>query len=686
MDNTINTLDLRRFQRAVKQLRWLYAASIIIFCGAAIYYIYRSLPKVPITGEMLIGEESMTDGGAGILAGGKGAGSMSAGGMGQIMKTFSIGGFGGAAVDNELLVLTSQDVKIRTVKALNLNRIYIGETSAGKKAQLWKETPIYVEAPKEYFDTLSVSFALKIDLLPGGKANIKAVKGFFKRVVAEAQDVSLPAMFNTPYGSFQILRGKTFDSSPYQKMHVSISGNNTAAETLDKMLDIDVETKLSDVIKIDLNYANPELGKAIVDGLMAEYNTKRLDRIHENAVNSIKYYDDRIAETLKTLEDAEKKAADYQRSTSLTASEAEAKMLASIKTEGQAKVIAAQHTIDYYTTVIGSIKNSIDSDELIPQLKIAGDSIVNQYNRLILERRQLRLSATEDNSSLIKLNEQIANIADLIKTNASLMIRKAKSELDAETNITGMAHGRLNTYPEAYREFASLERNQLFQNSLYVFLVQARENAILKLYTDTDLGYVFQPAYTTKPGLPVKQLILIAVAFILAISFSTMCALIIMRYSQKIKSPMDVAFIGLDQKAINTDGAPEQAARMRTLLMSNPDTRVIYTANFCDTDIATASLISSFEAAQLPVAEIEPVSNSMALSPETTEKIRHASKSNRFTIVRLPQPTDVFMVENEIDHAQAVLLIAIPTSMKRLELKKYLKGQTSSKIFTFIVS
>lgn len=685
MDNTTNTLDLRRFIRSVRQLRWVYVALILFFCGAAIYYIYRSLPKVQITGEMLIGEESMTDGGAGILSSGKGAG-MSAGGMGQIMKTFSVGGFGGAAVDNELIVLTSQDVKIRTIKALNLNRVYIGEAASGKKAQLWKETPIYVEAPKEYFDTLSTPFALKIELLPGGKANIKAVKGLLKRTLAEANDVSLPTVFNTPYGSLQILRGQTFDSSPYRKLYVSISGNNTAAEALDKMLDIDVETKLSDVIKIDLNYPNAELGKAIVDGLMAEYNAKRLDRIHENAVNSIKYYDDRIAETLKTLEDAEKKAADYQRSTSLTASEAEAKLLASLKTEGQAKVIAAQHTIDYYTTVLGSIKNSLDSDDLIPQLKIAGDSTVNQYNRLIMERRQLRQSATEDNSSLIQLNEQITNIADLIKTNASLMIRKAKSELEAEANIAGMAHGRLDNYPESYRVFAGLERNQVFQNSLYVFLVQARENAVLKLYTDTDLGYVFQPAYTTKPGLPVKQILLIVIALFFAIGIATIAALIHMRFSQRIKSPMDVAFIGTDRRAIVTDGSPEQAARMRTLLMANPKTRIIFTANFCETNVAVASLVSSFEAANLPVAEIEPASNSIILSPETTEIIRESSESNRFTLVRLPQPTDVFMVENEIDQEQAVLLISIPTTMKRFELKKLLKGQTSAKVYTFIVS
>lgn len=677
---TNNIIDLRRLWRAVKQLKWVYLLSAIVFVSTAVWFVNRSMPKHSIMGEMLIGEESMSDGGA--LASAKSG----AGGMSQMLKTFSVGGFGGAAVDNEVLVLSSHDVLLRTVKSLNLNRLYTAKDENGKKAQLWRESPVLVEAPAEFFDTLSTSFRIDIKLLPGGKADIVATKGFFKKQIAEASGVTLPTLFKTPYGAVQILRGETFDSSPYKNVSVSVYGNDPAAISLGEKLDIDVMTKLSDVIEIDLDYPNAELGKAIVNGVMAEYNAKRLDRIHETAVGSIKYYDERIAETLRQLDSAEQKVANFQLNNSMSAIEAEAKLISGLKAEGQAKLIAAQHTLDYYNTVLKSINNSLDSDILVPVIESMGDSTIVRYNNLILQRRNLRRSATENNETMMHLNEDIATLAGLIRSNADIFINKARNELSIEANITGMAANRLNQYPSIELGYTSLARDKEFQNNLYLFLVQARENAVLKLYTDTDLGYVFQPAYVTKPGLPIKAIVMVIAAFIAAIVGSTMLAMILMIRSQKTRQPMDVAFLGIDKRAITTNGDPEQAARMRTMLMADPVRRVIYTANFCNTNVGVASLISSFESAGLPVSEITADTNSMLLSPETTDIIVKSAETNRFTIVELPQPKDLFMLENAIDCKEAALLICIPSSMRRSTLRHILKGQSPDKIFTFIVN
>lgn len=271
MEQTDNILDMRRYWRSAKKLWWLYLASTLICVGAASWYVSRSLTKLPIKGEMLIGEESFTDGGAGMMAAAK-----NAGGISQMMKTFSVGGFGASAVDNEVLVLSSHDVMLRTVKTLGLNLVYIGKNASGDKAQLWKDTPVRADASEEYFDTLSTAYNVKVNLLPNGKANLIATKGFFKKVIATADNVTLPTALKTPYGTLQILRGETFDSSPYREINISVAGNQARAIALAKDINIDIMTKLSDVIELNLDYPNKMLGKAIVDGVMAEYNAKRL--------------------------------------------------------------------------------------------------------------------------------------------------------------------------------------------------------------------------------------------------------------------------------------------------------------------------------------------------------------------------------------------------------------------------
>jgi len=677
-----NIIDLRRFWRAVKRLKWLYLAAVLLLGAAGIYLVARMMPKLPIAGEMLVGEESMTDGGAGMLAATAGKG---AGGLGQMMKTFSVGGFAASAVDNEVLILGSHDVLKRTVKTLGLNRSYVGKTADGKKALLWRDSPVLVEAPAEYFDTLSVAFSVKIKLLPGGKADLKATKGVLKRTIAQADGVKLPTILKTPCGSIQILRGETFDSSPYHEVSVNVYGNSAAAVSLSKQLDIDVMTKLSDVIEVKLEFANPELGKAIVDGVMAEYNAKRLGRVHETAVNSIKYYDERIAETLKQLETAEQRVAEYQRSTSMSAIEAEAKVIAGLTTEGKANVIKAQHIKNYYERVLASMKNSLDADVLLPQVTSMGDSTIVEYNNLIMRRRDLRRSATDNNTALLLLNQEISTLSDLIKDNARMVIDRAQSEIDLQTGVTGMATNRLNQYPDIEYNYTALARNKEFQNALYLYLVQARENAVLKLYTDTDLGYVFQPAYVQKPGLPLKKILVVVGALFFALVGCSFIALIMMWCQKRVKQPMDLAFMGIEGNALTVTDRDEAAARMRTMMLRNPERRVIYAADFTGGDDAVGMFEKSLEAAGFNVVKYAPDVMDELSNPENSRQLALKAEANTYVMVYVPDVERLFMLEHVIDANDANLLTIVPQSMKRSRLKSLLKGQTAARVFTLIV-
>lgn len=684
MEKNSNIIDLRRFWRAVKRLKWLYLAAIIVCGGAATWYVTRSLKKFPIKGEILIGEESMDSAtGAAALAG---AGKSAAGGMGQLMKTFSVGGFGGAAVDNEALILGSHDVLLRTVKNLNLNRTYIGKDEDGKKKLLYRNSPVTVDAPAEFFDTLHTSFDVKIKLLPGGKADIKVQKGLLRHTLAEISDVKLPTAVKTPYGTLQIMRTDTFDSSPYRNVSVRVAGNELATMSLSKQLDIDLATKLSDVLEVTIEYADVQLGKDIVDGVMGEYNAKRLERTHETALNTIKYYDERIAETLKQLEQAEQKVADYQRQNSVIAPEPELKLLSEMTQEQRLQVLEAQNKLDYYTKVTSTLRNNLNGDILIPQIEALGDSNVVKYNELVLERRDLSRSATDNNPLIIKLNERIATMRNLILDNAEKFAAKARNDIAFQNSIVGSALSRMKSYPGLELDLSVLARDQTFQRALYQFLVQARENAVLKYYTETDAGFVFQPAYECEAKFPIRKLVLVIAATVFGIVCVTCLALILLWCSRRVKAPMDVAFIGIDGNTLEyTDGNAEVMARLRTKLTADAERRVIYCADLTDGKDITGRLEQSFATAW-NVARLTESTTDRLLSAEFAGRVDKAVAENDYVIVDIPACAETFMLENVIDKPEAELFVAIPAGMKRMDLKQTLKGQTASKVFAVIVN
>lgn len=673
MQQDENKVDLRRFWRAVRQWKWAIICVIVLFTAAGAWIGFRKLTKDNIQGQMLIGEIGYDQNSRG-------------GGISQMMKTFSVGGFSASTVDNEVLIMQSHDVMLRTVRTLGLNRTYIGKDKEGKKAQLYLNTPVRVEAPAEQFDTLSAGFNIKIEIKDNGKVDVKATQGFFKKTIGELNDASLPAMLKTPHGSYQIMATDLFKSTPYRTVDVAVVGNDPAATILYNESTIDVANKLSDIINIDYPCANADLGKATVNGIMTEYNAKRLDRLHEAAVASIKYYDERIAETFKVLQDAEKEVSEYQRKNELMGVDSELELLVGEAVNSKSTIQTANYNIAYYETVLNILRNRLDDDVLIPQMESLGDPNIGAFNGAIQARRELRRSATEDNEALILLNEKIEELRNLIIENSTKMIAKAKSDLGHTQGLAATAQNRLDKYPNYQLEFMNLLRDKEYQNQLYQFLVSQRESSVLQLYSSTNIGFIFQDAYVVKKGSALKKLIWPIVFFIFSIFCCICWALFIMLITHKVKDPMDLASIGIDAHSVKYNGDSEALNRLRNMIIANNKTHVIYFNALPGTESMLRKFADSLTAIGRNVEILQGFStNDEILTPIAKQQVKNALGVNDYVIVTVAEPNNVSDLINAIDSKDAVLLLTLPCGkINRSRLKAILKGQTANKIYSII--
>lgn len=675
MEQKSNTIDIRRLWRAIVQCKWVYLAFILLFTGAAAWISFRSLTRYEIQGNMLIGDEESSS-------------SSKGGGLAQMMKTFSVGGFGASSVDNEVLIIKSHDVMLRTVRALGLNRTYFGKDADGDKAMLYSELPVRVEAPAEYFDTLHQSFSINISLIGDSKADIKVTKGFFKRTVKEVNGVTLPAMLETPYGNFQIIRTDLFESTPYRTISVNVTGNDAAAIGLGKSLDIDVTSKVADAITVGLKYPNTDLGKAIVDGVMTEYNAKRLNRLHESAEASIKYYDERIAEVFKTLEESEKDVADYQKSNNLfvPATEAEMKVLIPTMYSNKEAIVKANYDINYYEMVLSTLKERLNDDVIIPQIESLNDPNIMAFNGAIMARRDLQRSATDKNEQMILLNKRIEGLRSIIIENSEKHIAKAKADLQIQKQMSGRTESRINSFPNYELEYTTLMRSKEYQNALYLYLIQQRESFILQLYSNNNLGFIYQPAYVVDSSGMLRKLILPVAAFIFALFAATCIALLVMLLTQKVKSPMDVAFMGIESRTLMFDGRRDDATRLRTLITADPARRVLYFARLGDTGDMPAAFIETLASINASVEVISGLSdNDEILTPAIQSRIENALTDTAFVIVNVPDAANLSIIENLITDTDSALIVNMPCdTISRKQLKSILKGQPADKVFATI--
>lgn len=676
MNQKESKIDLRRYWQSIIRHKWVFIGIMALFIFAGIFLAVRSLPKYKIEGDILIGEMGFdSEGGTG-----------SSGGMSQMMKSFSVGGFGSSAVDNEVLIMNSHDVMMRTVRTLDLNRTYYAKDKDGERSQLYNNSPVIIDAPAEYFDTLSTAFNMKITILDSGKVNLKAQKGLFKRTIAEKNDVTLPTMFTTPLGSFQVMPTDFFADTDIRTINITVQGNEIAARILFKKIKISIPEKLANIINLETTANNADYGMAVVNGVMGEYNAKRLNRMHEAAEASIKYYDARIAEAFDILQKAEKEASDYQRKNSLMGLDSELGLLVGTAYSNRGEIRSAHYNIAYYETVLDILRNRLNEDVIIPEVESLSDPHVAEFNGAIEARRDLRRSATDDNKALQLLNERIGRLRDIIIENSEKKLKKSKADLQHQEDLAADARGRLDDYPTYQLELKNLIRDLDYQNSLYLYLVRSRQNSVLQLYSRTNIGWIYQPAYVKNNPTIFNNLIFPIIFIILGLFCCGGLMIILTWLHKKISTPADLAFLKLDDNCVVYSDEQNQLNAMRLLLTKEEKRRLIYTTDVTGkhvTPLVSEPLLSIGRSVEI----IDGLANNdTLLTPELDTQINNALNNADYVIVEVPEPENVCDLELEIDRRDAQLVVGIESNtVKRSTLKKILKGQTASRIFTFLL-
>ncbi len=656
MKSNENAIDLRRFFRQAKKSIWVYIGSLIFFGALAGYYIYRAMPQYVVEGAMLI-EDSSEEASA----------VKSAGPLSAMMRTFSVGGFSTSSVDNEVHLAGSRDVMLRTVRALQLNRLYIGRGADGRRSVLYP-SPVRVEAPAEFFDTLGVSFNVDITFA-SGKADIKISKGILPHTVAKVNGTSLPAVVETPWGPLTVAYDDTTGTPLPQKIKAVVCGNEAAAHRLYDEVSVEVNDKMADIVDLSMKYSSRRLGMAIVNTLMEQYISKRSERRRQTAAEAIDYYNERIAAVAAELAQAEKLSADYRRAKGITAIEQEAEIMATAKLEGTMEAVKARSEIDYYTRVLETVRGRLGKNTLIPQIESFRDTSVALYNSLI-----------ENRVALEKLNTRIAMLSASISENASKVIDKARNDLDVKQRIVGTAGSRLSQYPEMEREYASLLRDSEFKNQLYLFLLQNRENAVLKLYANSNPAYIFEPAYTLPKPSPVKPALAALAALFLGLLTAVVWTIIEMKRNNRICSPIDLASMGLEENSVTIGPDGNGITRLRARLLTVPGLHDIYIASNGAEEIARQIEKFCHEAGMKIEAFTDATTGSAIM---TMAAAKAGSQSiNLFTI---PDADALPEIAPLLDAEGAVLVMTADRgTTSRATVREMLRGRRADRVFVAI--
>ena len=480
---------------------WLFALSFIFCFGILFLYLRKTLPSYIVSSTVLVDDQSLSFAGIGNS-------------KGNSMLKSMIGG-GDVNVFNEIEILASENLAAKTVDALDINCRYYEKTGFLKKQDHYGTSPIIVEAPKELFDTLSVTLPFKIKVNADGKTDITVKKGMFSNY-AELKGVELPATVKTPFGLFVVKPTQYFTPKHEYSITASVAGNIPAALELQKDMTVDLKAKKTDIVYMDVMDNDVKRGRDILNTLVRLYNERGMKESDTQGMTTARFIDERLSLIYKNLMGSEAEIEAYKKAHSLVDPYTQVKSSIIKGETSESAIIALETQYRIASMIKGFITDPANKHSLIPfESDSLSAKMVRSYNALITQRQHLETSAKADNPALVQLDQQLNAMRENMLGSVNNALGAMRIKIDKAKDVQGESKGDMSQFASTERETRNLYRNQAIQNELYIFLLQKREENALKMAAAQPKGKLVDEAYAASEPVKPKKPLLAFVALIM---------------------------------------------------------------------------------------------------------------------------------------------------------------------------
>ena len=479
-----------------------FVVSIIICIACAWGYLRLATPVYNISATVLIKDDK------------KGSGAS----MSSELERMGLDGFVSSSnnVDNEIEVLRSKSLAREVVNHLGLFVTYKDEDEFPSR-EFYRTSPVVVSLTPQEADKLPHPMEVSMTLQPTGAMDVQITIG---EKEYRKQFKKLPAVFPTDEGTVAFFANNdTLSSfrleSVTQERHITafINSPSSVAKGYTNSLSISPTSKMTSVVVISLRNSNTRRGKDFINKLLEMYNVNANNDKNEVAQKTAEFINERIGIISKELGSTEQDLENFKRSAGITDLSSEAQIALTGNAEYEKKRVENQTQInlvmDLQRYMQGNEYEVLPSNIGLQDAASAG--AIDRYNEMLVERKRLLRTSTENNPTIINLDTSIRAMRSNVQATLDATLKGlqiTKEDLAREANRYSR---RINDAPTQERQFVSIARQQEIKAGLYLMLLQKREeNAITLAATANNAKIIDEALADDNPVSPKKMMVYLA--------------------------------------------------------------------------------------------------------------------------------------------------------------------------------
>jgi len=420
-------------------------------------------------------------------------------------------------VDNELEVLKTSNLSEQAIRELG---IYVNYEEIGtfrNKILYGQNIPIKIHLPDAVLDTLNQPIEFNVDINPHG---VYEFSGTFEDKDFKVKAASKDSFVILPCGKI-FFKSKGLDLKETMSLDINILSPVKRADSFLSRMTMDLTSKTTSVVNIVLKTSNVVRGKDFLNKLVEVYNREDMKDQNLVASNTDAFVEKRLDSLSRELKEVEKQVENYKQHQGLTDIQSEAGLFIQKTGAYEEKRLEVETQLAIVTDVDNYIHKKENRYKLLPSgTGIQSENLntmINDYNKLLLERNRLSRTASHTNQTLLDLNAQIDGMFSAVQAtvrNEKQSLQIARQDLVKKDNENA---GRIKSIPRQEREYTEIKRQQTVKETLYIFLLQKKEENFL-----TMVGVVPNAKIIDEPrsnGIPVSPNKIIIMLFSLLLGF-----------------------------------------------------------------------------------------------------------------------------------------------------------------------
>lgn len=337
-------------------------------------------------------------------------------------------------------------------------------------------------------------------------------------------------------------------------IRVSKNPLNAVAGRFQGSMGIRQEEDESSILVLSLKDDSPLRAEDVLNTLVNVYNEEALNDKNQVAVNTSEFINERLLIIERELGGVETELEAFKQSNQLMdigslagqyMGEAQTYSADALEQETQLKL--AQFIKEYLTDPTKN-RDLIPSGTGISDASVEGQ--INQYNALKLKRDKLIADSSESNPVVEELNNAIHALRQSIIRAVDNMIVSINMKRNDARSRQAQAQARFTTVPTKERQMLSIERQQKIKESLYMFLLNRREeNALSQAMADNNARTIDSVDGPVGPIAPVRnRILLLGVLVGLAVPGVVFLMILFMdtrvRSRKDLKGAVSIPFLG----------------------------------------------------------------------------------------------------------------------------------------------